>query len=83
MYTKTRGHHCWWLRKDNKEIANFDENNEHVIDDILKMQEVNADMYKYIERISQLRDGQMHYAIDWIIDNTDDLIKLLEKARGE
>jgi len=41
------------------------------------------DMYKVIEEIARLRDGEMHNAIDWIIDNTDDLINLLAKARGE
>ena len=41
------------------------------------------DMYAMIESMSKLRDGEMHTAIDWILDNTDDLMSLLKKARGE
>lgn len=40
-------------------------------------------MYAMIEQMASLRDNNMTDAIDWIIDNTDDLIELLEKARGE
>ena len=41
------------------------------------------DMYKMIERVSQLRDLEGDYAINWLLDNTDNLINLLSKARGE
>lgn len=40
------------------------------------------DMYKMIERVSQLRDLEGDYAINWLLDNTDNLINLLSKARG-
>ena len=28
MYSKTEGHHCWWLNKDGKALANFDDEKE-------------------------------------------------------
>lgn len=28
MYSKTQGHHCWWLNKDGKALANFDDEKE-------------------------------------------------------
>jgi len=93
-FTKTRGHHCWWLRKDGKEISNFDENQEHVLDDILKMQEVNANMYEMLDRCkgtfnalypSEIKHVQPeHYyefkSVHMLINNIE---LLLAKARGE
>ncbi len=38
MYTKTQGHHCWWLNKNGKALANFD--NEREVDEIIKMQKL-------------------------------------------
>ena len=35
MYTKTEGHHCWWLNKNGKALANFD--NESDVDEIIKV----------------------------------------------
>jgi hypothetical protein len=80
MYTKTQGHHCWWLiNKDAKALAGFD--NESDVDDILKMQEVNADMYKMLDEISA-----------WASFKPDDINlramkanidTLTKKARGE
>lgn len=35
-YGKVRGHHCWWLTKDGKSIANFD--NESDVDAIISME---------------------------------------------
>ena len=39
MYTKTRGHHCWWLRVNGKEVANFDDKDERLIDEIISLHE--------------------------------------------
>lgn len=36
MYSKTQGHHCWWLNKDGKSLANFD--SESDVDDIIEQQ---------------------------------------------
>jgi len=36
MYSKTQGHHCWWLNKNGKALANFDDENE--VDAIIDMQ---------------------------------------------
>ena len=38
MYTKTEGYHCWWLNKNGKALANFD--NEVDVDDIIQMQQL-------------------------------------------
>ena len=48
MYTKTEGHHCWWLNKDGKALANFD--NEKDVDDIIKMQTT------IVEQLSEIED---------------------------
>lgn len=37
MYTKTEGHHCWWLNKNGKALANFDK--EKDVDDIIRADE--------------------------------------------
>ena len=37
-YTKTRGHHCWWLNIDGEAAANFD--NESDVDGIINMHKV-------------------------------------------
>lgn len=37
MYSKTEGHHCWWLNKDGKALANFD--NESDVDEIIFLAE--------------------------------------------
>ena len=42
MYTKTEGHHCWWLNKDGKALANFDD--EKDVDDIVALFEVEVDI---------------------------------------
>jgi len=34
MYSKTQGHHCWWLNKNGKALANFD--NEKEVDAIIE-----------------------------------------------
>ncbi|PCI58864.1 MAG: hypothetical protein COB35_12665 [Gammaproteobacteria bacterium] len=36
-YGKTQGHHCWWLTKDGKSLANFDDEKE--VDAIIALQE--------------------------------------------
>ncbi len=41
------------------------------------------DMYSALDEVTKLRDGDMSQAVDWLLDNTDDLIKLLKKATGE
>lgn len=41
-YTKTEGHHCWWLNKDGKALASFD--NEKDVDDIITLYEVEVDI---------------------------------------
>lgn len=41
------------------------------------------EMYDSIAEIIDLRDSNMEYAVQWLLDNTDDLINLLAKARGE
>ena len=38
MYSKTLGHHCWWLNKDGDALANFD--NESSVDAII-IQEID------------------------------------------
>jgi hypothetical protein len=40
MYSKTQGHHCWWLNKDGKAIANFD--SESDVDAIITLEETHA-----------------------------------------
>jgi len=85
-FTKTRGHHCWWLRKDGKEISNFDENHEHVLDDILKMQEVNTAMYEMLEKVADMQKQWYGYGMETHIklaDMAKGMELLLAKARGE
>ncbi len=43
MYTKTRGHHCWWLNKNSKALANFDDEKE--VDAIIEMQDSNTSAF--------------------------------------
>ena len=45
MYTKVRGHHCWWLAKDGKSIGHFnidsltsDSEAEGYVDEIIKIE---------------------------------------------
>lgn len=40
MYSKTEGHHCWWLNKDGKPLANFD--NESDVDAIINLEKTHA-----------------------------------------
>ena len=47
MYTKTEGHHCWWLNKDGKALANFDKESD--VDEIITLQEVEVDIRKNIK----------------------------------
>ena len=42
MYSKTEGHHCWWLNKDGKALANFDDEKE--VDAIITLFEVEVDL---------------------------------------
>lgn len=39
-YSKTNGHHCFWLKKGGKSLANFD--NESDVDDIINLEARNA-----------------------------------------
>ena len=41
------------------------------------------DMYNSINEVSKLRDSNMEDAVQWLLDNTDDLLILLKRARGE
>jgi hypothetical protein len=41
------------------------------------------EMYRVLSEVSELADGDMGFATDWLLNNTDDLISLLAKARGE
>ncbi len=36
-YSKTQGHHCTWLNKDGKALANFDKESD--VDDIIALHE--------------------------------------------
>ena len=46
-YSKTRGHHCWWLNIDGEATANF--NNESDVDGII-------DMYQVISGFERAKD---------------------------
>ena len=52
MYSKTQGHHCWWLNKDGKALANFD--NESDVDDIIQMQTTIREQHSAIEDNEQV-----------------------------
>lgn len=41
------------------------------------------DMYAMIDEVSKLRESNIEDAVQWVLDNTDGLIDLLKKARGE
>ena len=47
-YSKTRGFHCWWLNKNDKALAHFD--NESDVDGIIKL---NNDKKKLQKQISK------------------------------
>ena len=55
MYTKTEGHHCWWLNKNGKAVANFD--NESDVDEIINTHKVAQlcvyDMYSYTGKVKK------------------------------
>lgn len=43
-YGKTRGHHCWWLTKNGKSLANFDD--EHEVDAIIDLEQTQIEIAK-------------------------------------
>jgi hypothetical protein len=47
MYGKMKGHHCWWLTRDGKELANFD--NEEEVDRIINMEAGRRDVATCLE----------------------------------
>ena len=55
MYTKVRGHHCWWLAKDGKSIAQFDINGltsdaeaEAYVDEIVNSEHEVLDLLRFM-----------------------------------
>jgi hypothetical protein len=46
-FSKTRGHHCWWLNMDGRPLANFD--NESDVDEIIKLEETLIKVGKLLE----------------------------------
>lgn len=46
-YGKMQGHHCWWLTRDGKELANFD--NEEEVDRIINMEAGRRDIAMCLE----------------------------------
>ena len=70
-YTKTQGHHCWWLNKDGKALTNFD--NEKDVDDIIRLEETlelvkQRDVEQYKESgkfgIDRLGRQSIQYALN-------------------
>lgn len=55
IYSKTQGHHCWWLNKNGKSLANFDDEKE--VDAIIEMQskiaELERDLLDYKEQVNR------------------------------
>lgn len=58
MYEKVRGHHCWWLNKDGKSIANFDINGltsdeeaEASVDEIVNLEKYHKNMQHECKRL--------------------------------
>lgn len=43
-YGKVQGHHCFWLTKDGKSLANFDDESE--VDAIINMQNQQVELAK-------------------------------------
>ncbi len=56
MYTKTQGHHCWWLNKNGKALANFDDERE--VDEIIRM-------YNICKLAKQIRALEVEVGADW------------------
>lgn len=43
-YSKTQGHHCWWLTKNGKSLANFDDEKE--VDAIINIENQQIELAK-------------------------------------
>lgn len=67
------------------EYGGFDniDNVPSILTDNKSMYKAAPAMYDMLNEVSKLRDSNMEDATQWILDNTDDLIYLLAKARGQ
>lgn len=54
IYSKTNGHHCFWLKKNGKSLANFD--NESDVDEIIEMSELLEKIKLDLDMRSELDD---------------------------
>jgi hypothetical protein len=70
MYSKTEGHNCWWLNKDGKALANFE--NESDVDDIVTLFEVEIDVR------ATLNAANKNNRI--LLDNKKEMQKKINKA---
>ena len=70
-YTKIQGHHCWWLAKNGKSLANFD--SESDVDDIINAHDRSQ------ERIKDLED-QLVGARNKNISCANKVIKLVDRV---
>lgn len=55
-YSKGNGHHCFWLKKNGKAIANFD--NESDVDAILELERQNAELLRRINNASEALNSE-------------------------
>lgn len=63
-YGKTKGHHCWWLTKDGRSLAPFDE--EEDVDQIINMEAARVvdglvkRLEQYTSVVEKLQAQYMH-----------------------
>ena len=68
VYTKKQGHHCWWLAKNGKSLANFD--NECDVDDLINAYDTNQARIAHYEKVvCSMCDG--HGMVGNIIESMD------------
>ena len=65
MYSKTQGHHCWWLNRDGKALANFDDEKE--VDAIIFLSEKVALINEMKQEInfSHNKDSDPMFVSGW------------------
>lgn len=93
MYTKTRGHHCWWLNKDGKALAYFEEADEKEVDAIIELQESVEDSntsafgdgwYDGFIKAQKLSEDLVEHEFDCLEDIKEDEVRnMSEHAESE
>ena len=77
-FTKTQGHHCWWLNIHGEPVAKF--NHEIDVDDLVMAGNIMPKLYAALDKFISLVDDD---SSEDFLYKYQEIKELLAEARGE